>query len=386
MNKKQFTGKTLDEALSEAAQHFSTGKDLLCYNVINQASGGLFSRLFSRSIRIEAWIEKSVMEKDLQAAAREVVRQTLSRANSDSSSTKLSSISTSAQKEVKDTISSIKRNNKIFNKEDNVLKEHKSNSQFDMNAIRPVLTIQNVEVQKLFEKYNELFFLAFGVSRDNLEVTIGENEATVQVSNIEIEKYLSKSDKLSLAFEHIFKRIAQKQLGDVSSRISLEAGESSEKREERLIGMARTLAEKVRKTGKSVVLSSKSSHERRIIHLALDGFVGVATKSVGTGEKRRLVIYSTEKRLKNKYNIDSDTNGDKESVTHKNNRFVAAKEDQEKTSLDFKRKPYKKKFRSNKMTSKNYPERVGAVSSHDSNDEDVKQLSNKQQFFLNKEN
>ncbi|MBX9838010.1 MAG: Jag N-terminal domain-containing protein, partial [Silvanigrellaceae bacterium] len=80
MDKRQFTGKTLEEALSEAAKSFSTNKDLLCYNVIQQPSTGLFSRLFSRSIRIEAWVE--TVKEDLQAAAREVVRQTLVKSNS----------------------------------------------------------------------------------------------------------------------------------------------------------------------------------------------------------------------------------------------------------------------------------------------------------------
>ena len=84
-------------------------------------------------------------------------------------------------------------------------------------------------------------------------------------------------------------------MGDISGRLSLDAGSSIEKREERLTEVAKTLAEKVRKTGRSVILASKSSQERRIIHLALDGFEGIGTRSVGMGEKRRLVIYSLEK-------------------------------------------------------------------------------------------
>lgn len=380
MDKRQFTGKTLDEALSEAARSFSTNKDLLCYNVIQQPSGGLFSRLFSRSTRIEAWVE--TMKEDLQAAAREVVRQTLVKNNS--SKTNLSPM-TSTKKETKETNSKkesyqiqqndTKDENKLIHnaKRQNIRPEHMIN--------RPVLNMESEGVDELFENYNKLFFSAFGISMDNIETIIHDNEAVVRVSDPEIEKYLSKSDKLSLAFEHVFKRVAQKKLGDISSRITLDAGESSEKREERLIGMARSLADKVKKTGKSVILSSKSSQERRVIHLALDGFVGVATRSVGTGDKRRLVIYSTEKKLNSK---NSNLN---QPRSNQNNNKTSMSSDKTQGTIPakFKKKPHKKRNPQNLIT-KQSDERVGAVSCSDSSEEDdLKKINHKRNFVLNKE-
>ncbi len=368
MDKKQFTGKTLEEAVSEAARAFSTDKDLLCYNVIQQSSGGLFSRLFSRSIRIEAWVE--TVKEDLQAAAREVVRQTLGKTTA--SKPNLSPLLNPAKKDFKESPEK-KENNLHF-------QNRKSFPRSEFISNRPILTFQSDGVQELFEDYNKLFFAAFNVSCDNTEIILHDNEAIVRVSDEEIEKYLSKSDKLSLAFEHVFKRVAQKKLGDISSRISLDAGESSEKREERLIGMAKTLAEKVRKTGKNVILSSKSSQERRVIHLALDGFIGVATRSVGTGDKRRLVIYSTEKRAasKNNHYVNSQHGGGANKVN--------PEEKQENTyPSKYKKKPHKKRVPHHPGAKQN-AERVGAVSSsHDSDDEEVKQISNKRQSFLIKE-
>jgi spoIIIJ-associated protein len=368
MDKRQFTGKTLEEAISEAAKAFSTGKDLLCYNVIQQSSGSLFSRLFSRSVRIEAWVE--TVKEDLQAAAREVVRQTLGK--STSSKPNLSPLSNVTKKDFKE-ITTKKENHPDFQQ------NRKPFPRSDAMLNRPVLTIQSDGVQELFEDYNKLFFAAFGVSTDNIEIIIEDNEAIVRVSDEGIEKYLSKSDKLSLAFEHVFKRVAQRKLGDISSRISLDAGESSEKREERLIGMARSLAEKVRKTGKSVILSSKSSQERRVIHLALDGFVGVATRSVGTGDKRRLVIYSTEKRVasRNNHNLNSQP----EAV----NKLNPAEKPQGTHPSKFRKKPHKKRLQHSTSPKQN-AERVGAVtSSHDPDDEEMKQVSNKRQSYLIKE-
>ena len=375
MDKRQFTGKTLEEAISEAARAFSTDKDLLCYNVIQQSSGGLFSRLFSRSVRIEAWVE--TVKEDLQAAAREVVRQTLGKATA--SKPNLSPLSNPTKKDFKESATRKENSHHIKKEENNSESQNRRTfPRGESTQNRPVLTFQSEGVKELFENYNKLFFTAFGVPSENTEVIIQDNEAIVRVSDEGIEKYLSKSDKLSLAFEHVFKRVAQKKLGDISSRISLDAGESSEKREERLIGMARSLAEKVRKTGKSVILSSKSSQERRVIHLALDGFVGVATRSVGTGDKRRLVIYSTEKKqVRNNQNSNSNT-----VVTNKTN---PTEKNLGPQPSKFRKRPHKKRPQNN-ATSKQNAERVGAVtSSHESDDDEMKQVSNKRQSFLIKE-
>lgn len=378
MDKKQFTGKTLEEAVSEAVKAFSTDKDLLCYNVIQQSSGSLFSRLFSRSVRIEAWVE--TVKEDLQAAAREVVRQTLGKTSSPKPN--LSPLSNPTKKDFKEKTAK-KENNFHSKKEENNSDFQQNQKRFRSDVVlnRPVLTIQSDGVQELFVKYNKLFFAAFGISSDNTEIIIQDNEAIVRVSDEGIEKYLSKSDKLSLAFEHVFKRVAQKKLGDISSRISLDAGESAEKREERLTGMARSLAEKVRKTGKSVILSSKSSQERRVIHLALDGFIGVATRSIGTGDKRRLVIYSTEKKpaaSRNNYNSNSHS-----GISNKGN---SEEKTQEVHPSKFKKRLHRKRIQHNSAP-KQKVERVGAVaSSHDSDDEEMKQGNSKRQSFLIKEN
>ncbi len=353
MDKRQFTGKTLDDALSEAARVFSTNKDLLCYNVIQQPANGILSRLFSRSVRIEAWVE--TVKQDLQAAAREVVRQTLGK--NVSAKNTLSPLSQTKKENLHVT--------EEKPKEVNFKKNHFISQNHNEHANRTFLNMDSEGVQDLFENYNQLFFSAFGISQEQIEVNIQENESVVKIMDPEIEKFLSKSDKLSLAFEHVFKRIAQKKLGDLASRLTIEAGDSSEKREERLIGMAKSLAEKVKKTGKSVILSSKSSQERRVIHLALDGVVGIATRSVGTGDKRRLVIYSTEKKGRN-----NPTGGHSGTRNNEKNAQPAGK---------FKKK-ISKKTHAHHSAQRHNQERMGAVSSlRENKSEDEHELTTSDQ-------
>jgi spoIIIJ-associated protein len=104
---------------------------------------------------------------------------------------------------------------------------------------------------------------------------------------------LARSDKLAMAFEHVFKRVAQKKVGDVEGRIYLTSGRAAEMRKEGLELFAKELAEKVMQTGRSITVASKTSQERRVIHLTLDGMQGISTRSVGSGDRRRLIVYPT---------------------------------------------------------------------------------------------
>ncbi len=63
------------------------------------------------------------------------------------------------------------------------------------------------------------------------------------------------------------------------------------KREATLRALARRMAAKVHKNGKSVMLEPMSPYERRIIHSEIQAIEGVSTNSVGVDSGRRVVIY-----------------------------------------------------------------------------------------------
>lgn len=272
-NKIQFSGKTLDDALSEAAKYYNVDKAFICHNTIsNPPKSGFLSKIFNTKVQIEAWVETA--KEDLQEAARKAVREALN-------PKKVAEPNVVSKRIVEDGFQKKK-------KEISQLKDVDHSENFT----RTFVEFKDPHVKEFVENYNNLFFSAFGLCKQNYTTKIQDNQLTVHVEDPFLEDILTKSDKLSLAYEHVLKRVAQKIVGDISGRASIDAGASEEKREERLVGIAKSLAEKVRKTGKSVVLASKSSHERRIIHMALDGLEGIATRSIGMGDKRRLVIFS----------------------------------------------------------------------------------------------
>ncbi len=75
------------------------------------------------------------------------------------------------------------------------------------------------------------------------------------------------------------------------TKISVDVGDYRAKREETLRALARRMAGKVKRYGKSFALEPMSPYERRIIHSEIQGIEGVTTGSVGSDNNRRVVIY-----------------------------------------------------------------------------------------------
>jgi spoIIIJ-associated protein len=321
MSKQEFNGKTLDEALATAARALGTDVTLLSYNILPQSSGGLFSKLFQRGVRLEAWVDN---KNDVQAAAREAVRQAMSggldsdkpqprertsqdrgrqpkhekqehskavgpRSSQDTRGPRANGQAKQPNQNRRDSQPQPRRELRPQPRQ-NVGEEEQAE-----RIIRPRLPLNSEESKGLLLELALQFAQGFdpdSTPMPKLEF-LSDEEVIVTVNAPNLEELLVRSDRLSCAFEHLFKRIAQKRFADISGRVILNAGTAAQQREDKLRDTALDVAAKVKENGKTITLSSKSSQERRIIHLALENMDGIATKSVGIGENRKLVVYST---------------------------------------------------------------------------------------------
>ncbi|MBS3937794.1 MAG: protein jag [Peptococcaceae bacterium] len=73
-------------------------------------------------------------------------------------------------------------------------------------------------------------------------------------------------------------------------RLQIDVGQYRERRKQSLIELAKSLAERVRRTGRKAVLEPMSASERRIVHVALQDEVGVLTYSEGDEPYRKIII------------------------------------------------------------------------------------------------
>ena len=73
-------------------------------------------------------------------------------------------------------------------------------------------------------------------------------------------------------------------------RIVLDLEGYRDKRDKTLTDLSLRIADKARKSGKSIALEPMNAQERRIIHVALAGSSDIETHSSGTGKYRKVII------------------------------------------------------------------------------------------------
>ena len=73
-------------------------------------------------------------------------------------------------------------------------------------------------------------------------------------------------------------------------RITIDAENYRERREENLRSLALRVAQQVRNYRRSIALEAMPPHERRIVHIALSDSKDISTESIGEGDARRVVV------------------------------------------------------------------------------------------------
>ena len=127
----------------------------------------------------------------------------------------------------------------------------------------------------------------------------GNGEALMEITGAGAGLLIGHHGDTLDAFQYLVNLAANKKEPDERkyTRISVDIENYREKREQTLRALADRMAQKVKKTGRSVTLDPMNAYERRIIHAQVQGIEGVSTNSVGSDSNRRVVIYpeGTEK-------------------------------------------------------------------------------------------
>lgn len=90
--------------------------------------------------------------------------------------------------------------------------------------------------------------------------------------------------------QYLVNRMVQNREAD-APRVKVDCDHYRERSEERLVGKARSLAERVLETGKPVRMQPLNAYHRRLVHNALAQIAGIATTSEeGDGRYKRITI------------------------------------------------------------------------------------------------
>lgn len=121
------------------------------------------------------------------------------------------------------------------------------------------------------------------------DVAEEENQVLVSVTVANPAGLIGFRGRNLAAIQLVLSLVVKNKLGEWV-RVLLDINNYRHEQKERLTNMALNLAEKVKTTGKEVVMANMSSYERRLCHMALVEIEGITSDSEGEGEDRHIVI------------------------------------------------------------------------------------------------
>lgn len=154
------------------------------------------------------------------------------------------------------------------------------------NALVRVEEIYNpVKEVKLF--LNKVF--KFFKLDPQMEVVNNENSIMINITGDDLGILIGRRGDTLDALQFLLNLIINKNF-EKRIKVYLDIEDYRKKRENTLNNLALRLADKVKRTGRKVVLEPMNPHERRIIHIALQEEKGITTYSEGEEPYRKVVI------------------------------------------------------------------------------------------------
>jgi spoIIIJ-associated protein len=251
----EFEEKNVDIAVEKACRELNIGKESLVYDVISYGSTGIFGLVGSKKAKIRVKITRETNpEQHLELAPNPGRPDT---AAEDHQSVKRPSIHLAqGPKEVAGT------------------GDIEETIDLCRQALQRIIDTITSEASISVEKGKDYVF--FDIKGGNASVLIGKRGQTLE------------------AIQYLIEKIANRRNGR-RMRILVDVEGYLKTRRNNLEKLAVRLAEKAVRTGKPMTIGQMSSHDRRIVHLALKDDNDVRTQSLGNGIYRKLMIFPKKK-------------------------------------------------------------------------------------------
>lgn len=265
----EVTGKSVDEAITNACLKLETSSDKIEYEVIDKGSNGLFGIFNSKPAKIKARVKSGVDSvdeefKEFEKNEKKVINETIE-VKKEASKKEADKEETAVKAEPKAVLS----NEEIESRINNFL-----NDMFEAMEI-------SVEVKITFDTEDECVNVE--LLGDNMGLLIGKRGQTL--------------DSIQYLTSLVVNKGKEKYV-----RIKVDTENYRQRRKDTLESLAKNIAYKVKRSRRSVALEPMNPYERRIIHSALQNDKFVSTKSEGEEPFRHVVVYlDREKSGNNRY-------------------------------------------------------------------------------------
>ena len=236
----EFTGKTVDDAITEACQKFTITSDRLDYEVIEKGTAGIFGFAAKPAV-----IKARILDPD--APKKEAASDDTSKVNEDKA---------------------------------NEVKEEKAST-------------ENTEELKSQPAADPKEFLSKIFEAMKMEVDISvetkDNEMDIELSGKDMGVLIGKRGQTLDSLQYLTSIVVNKGQKEYI-RVKVDTENYRSRRKETLENLAKNLAYKAKRTKNQVSLEPMNPYERRIIHSALQNDKYVTTHSEGEEPFRKVII------------------------------------------------------------------------------------------------
>ncbi|MDO5402577.1 MAG: RNA-binding cell elongation regulator Jag/EloR [Eubacteriales bacterium] len=259
----EVTGKTVDEALTNALIKLETTSDKVVYEVIDKGSNGFLGLFNSKPAKIK--IRKKTAEDDKAAQPKKTEAPKAAPKKVEAEPKK------EVKKEVKAEVKTEPKTVKAHTEE----KSEMSHEEIERRITTFLSDMfksmdMDVNVTITFDKKEEC--VKVDLSGSNMGVLIGKRGQTL--------------DSIQYLTSLVVNKGKEKYV-----RIKLDTEDYRNRRQETLESLAKNIAYKVKRSRRPVSLEPMNPYERRIIHSALQNDKFVSTKSEGEEPFRHVVVF-----------------------------------------------------------------------------------------------
>jgi spoIIIJ-associated protein len=267
----EFSGKTVDDAITEALVSLGITSDQVEYEVIEKGGSG-FLGFNAKPAKIRARKKVDTPVEEVAEAVSEVKAETTEEAAGSEAKAEeaiggilgaAAGLAGAASEAVAEVSSEVK-------------------------AAKEPMDVKAAEA-----KIKEFLSKVFGAMNMNVEIIVKEAEEKdmldVELKGDDMGVLIGKRGQTLDALQYLTNLTLNKH-SDRYIRVKMDTENYRERRKATLENLAKNLASKAKRTGKDVELEPMNPYERRIIHYALQGDKAVETHSVGEEPYRHVVI------------------------------------------------------------------------------------------------
>ena len=252
MEYKEYTGKTVNDLITDACQDLGVTSDRLDYVVVDEGSSG-FLGIGAKNAVIKARIKSDEQIAEEKAAEEKKAE---------------------LKEEVKESTS----------------EEKKEEAPKKQSSEKIIPVSDPAKYEAIAVKFLEDVFKAMGLEASmKTSFELSENALDIEIVGSDMGILIGKRGATLDSLQYLVSLVVNKE-SEQYIRVKVDTEDYRKRRRQTLENLAKNMSSKVKRTRRSVTLEPMNPYERRIIHSALQNDKYVTTHSEGEEPYRKVVI------------------------------------------------------------------------------------------------